>query len=174
MDDQNRRNVSVHFPSITLDGSQWKFHGLNVFMNQAHLTCGTVKVQGDKMKSQFPTVNITGSTFGQLSISEGCHVQISDFNIITTFCKNISISKCRLCVDNSYVTFSYSKVRIIEEDFVNFLVARNSHVSVEYTSFLCVSMRVRTITVKGGRLLLKKVVFQKIRTNILISLQFNV
>ena len=143
MDDQNRRNVSVHFSSITLDGSQWKFHGLNVFMNQANLTCSTVKVQGDKMKSQFPTVNITGSTFGQLSISEGCHVQISDFNFITTFCKNISISTCRLCVDNTFVNITNSSVTIIEGRFRSFLVARNSHVSVEYTSFLCMSRHVR-------------------------------
>ena len=142
MDDQNRRNVSVHFSSITLDGSQWKFHGLDVFMNQANLTCGTVKVQGDKIKSQFSTVNITGSTFGQLSISEGCHVQISDFHFITTFCKNISISKCRLCVDNTSVNITNSPITIEREDFVHFMVVRNSYISVEQTLFSCSSKHV--------------------------------
>ena len=175
MDDQNRRNVSVHFSSITLDGSQWKFHGLNVFMNQANLTCSTVKVQGDKMKSQFPTVNITGSTFGQLNISEGCHVQISDFNFITILCKHISIRQCHLCVDNSYVNFSNSEVRIMEEYFpLHFMVARNSYVSVEQTLFSCKAMFSQIINVEGGKLLLKKVIFQNIRKNTLISLQSNV
>ena len=167
-------NVSVHFSNITLDGSQWKVYGLNVIMNEVDLMCGTMKVQGDKMKNHLPTVNITRSTFGQLSISDGCHVQISDFNFTTPLCKNTSISKCRLCVENSYVKFSYSEVRIMEKDFVDFLVARNSHVSVEETLFLCVAEHVRTIRVQGGRLLLKKVVFEEISTDKLIILQLNV
>ena len=147
MDDHNRRNVSAHFSSITLHGSQWKFHGLSVFRNQANLTCSTVKVQGDKMKSQFPTVNITGSIFGQLSISEGCHVQISDFNFITTFCKNISISKCRLCVDNTFVNITNSSVTMMREDFVPFMVVRNSYISVEQTLFSCVFQRMFELSV---------------------------
>ena len=167
-------NVSVHFSGITLDGSQWNVYGLNVIMNRADLMCSTVKVQGDKIKSLFPTVNITRSTFGQFSISDGCHVQISDFNFINTFCKNISISKWRLCVDNSYVKFSYSEVRIIKKDLIDFLVARNSDVPVEETFFSCTAEQVRTISVEGGRLLLKQVVFQDIRSYTLISLQLNV
>ena len=177
MPTQNTRTISVQFHNITLHGPQWAFYGLDVLMNKAKLTCGSVEVQRDHMKSHIPSVNISRSTFGQLSVSEGCNVQISESKFFTTFCNEKPASKCFLCANNSNLNFAMSEVHMTKNYPLDFIVAQNSKVSVEQSLFSCedcIGKFIKIINVERGTLMVKNVIFRDIFMVISINLQDNV
>ena len=158
---QEEHSVSVSFNGIGFSYNQWEIMGLSVVMQRADLKRTIMTILEDPDKSIRGSVNITNSTFGQMTVTGRFDIMISDCYLESNLFNTTSPKKgFHFQITNSVLNLQRSDVLLYDCD--GFLRAKRSVVFFENVRFSkCVAGYVTWVS-DESEVLMNSVIFKNL------------